>query len=57
MVYYPKPMHEQTAFKGLSLDLGCPVTERLCRSVLSLPMGPYLSSADSKAVTRAVVES
>lgn len=44
MVYYPKPMHLQKAFerKCLCLD-GCPVTEHLCKSVLSLPMSPYLA--------------
>lgn len=43
MVYYPKPMHEQTAFEGAHLcPDGCPTTVRLCGSVLSLPMGPYL---------------
>lgn len=46
MVYYPKPMHQQSAFEGISI-LGtatCSVTERLCASVLSLPMGPYVQT-------------
>lgn len=45
MVYYPKPMHEQKAFEGCSLVVSgrCPVTVKLCQTVLSLPMGPYLS--------------
>lgn len=44
MVYYPKPMHQQLAFDGMCQigPGGCPVTERLCDTVLSLPMGPYL---------------
>lgn len=43
MVYYPKPMHTQKAFAGTdSAVADCPVTERLCKTVLSLPMGPYL---------------
>lgn len=43
MVYYPKPMHEQRAFEGAHLcPDGCPTTKRLCETVLSLPMGPYL---------------
>ena len=48
MVYYPKPMHEQLAFEGRSLALPCPVTEHLCVSVLSLPMGPYLTREDAE---------
>ncbi len=46
MVYYPKPMHKQNAFTGIHLTLPCPVAERLCKSVLSLPMGPYLGHDD-----------
>lgn len=56
MVYYPKPMHEQKAFEGHSLVApgGCPVSERLCREVLSLPMGPYLSREDCLAALQAL---
>lgn len=51
MVYYPKPMHEQRAFKGACLHPGsCTTTERLCACVLSLPIGPYMSSADQQEV-------
>lgn len=50
MVYYPKPMHEQLAFEGRSLALPCSVTEHLCVSVLSLPMGPYLNREDCASV-------
>lgn len=44
MVYYARPMHTQGAFAGTdSAEADCPVTERLCRQVLSLPMHPYLT--------------
>lgn len=44
MVYYLKPMHVQGAFVGIdSMKNECPVTEMLCRTVLSLPMHPYLT--------------
>lgn len=47
MVYYPKPMHQQKAFSGTdSAVADCPVTERLCATVLSLPMHPYLTQKD-----------
>lgn len=42
MVYYPKPMHEQKAFESVKRYVECPVTEKLCKTVLSLPMHPYL---------------
>jgi len=46
MVYYPKPMHEQTAYKNLKQYIECPVTERLCRMVVSLPLDPYKQRED-----------
>ena len=56
MVYYPKPMHEQKAFDGVSLALGCPVTERLCKTVLSLPMGPYLSLDNAESMKELITK-
>ncbi len=42
MVYYAKPMHLQGAFAGTdSAVADCPVTEQLCKTVLSLPLDPY----------------
>ena len=53
MVYYPKPMHTQQAFVGTdSAVADCPVTERLCNTVLSLPMGPYLCEENVKVVAK-----
>ena len=48
MVYYPKPMHQQTAFQNTIQPAGCScdVAERLCGTVLSLPMHPYMESSD-----------
>lgn len=42
-IYYPRPLHLQSAYRDFpraSADL--PVSERLARQVLSLPMHPYL---------------
>lgn len=47
MVYYAKPMHLQGAFKGTdSANADCPVTEKLCATVISLPLDPYKSKED-----------
>lgn len=54
MVYYPKPMHVQTAFKGLKQYVPCPVTERLCRTVVSLPMDPYIKNKECMAISKVV---
>ena len=42
MVYYAKPMHHQGAFKDTDSAIAdCPVTEKLCSTVLSIPLDPY----------------
>lgn len=42
-IYYAKPMHQQGAFAGTySANTDCPVTDELCKRVLSLPIHPYL---------------
>lgn len=47
MVYYAKPMHLQGAFAGTdSATANCPETEKLCSSVLSLPLDPYKTKDD-----------
>lgn len=44
-VYYPKPLHEQTAYRNYPIAGGSlPVSERLSAQVLSLPMHPYLEN-------------
>ncbi len=51
MVYYPKPLHLQTAYKHFPLaGNGLPVSERLAHEVLSLPMHPYLDDATQDRV-------
>lgn len=51
MVYYPKPMHKQEAFAGQAYDdAKFKNTIKLCDTVLSLPMHPYLTDEDIKTV-------
>jgi dTDP-4-amino-4,6-dideoxygalactose transaminase len=64
MVYYPKPMHAQTAFNHAqctvhNLQLACDdyVANRLCATVLSLPMHPYLEAADIEHVCSILIAS
>ena len=57
MIYYIKPMHLQGAFEGTdSAKADCPVTERLCRTVLSLPMHPYLKKEDAQDVADKLIK-
>lgn len=53
MIYYQKPMHRQGAFdkekcqfEKLYVDSDFEVTNKLCDTVLSLPMHPYMSEED-----------
>lgn len=56
MVYYRKPMHTQTAFSCYSYDGGCPVTEKLCNTVLSLPMHPYLTKDQVELIANCLLQ-
>lgn len=56
-VYYPRPLHLQPAFARFGAGAGSlPVSEGLCRRVLSLPMHPYLDEAAVERVCAAVKE-
>lgn len=55
MIYYPRPLHLQTAFAFCGMKEGtCPVAEEASRCVLSLPMHPYLVSEEIKRVSGTV---
>ena len=56
-VYYPIPMHRQTAFSYLNLDDNrCPVSDMLADTVISLPIHPYLSESDQDLICKAVCD-
>ena len=55
MIYYPKPMHLQEAFAGTySAITDCPVSEKLCDTVLSLPMHPYLEESEQNFIVQSI---
>lgn len=55
MVYYPKPMHRQLAFAPYECgEEELAVTDRLCRTVLSLPLHPYMKEEEIRQVAAAV---
>jgi dTDP-4-amino-4,6-dideoxygalactose transaminase len=54
-IYYPKSMHQQTAYRHFPVaDGGLPVSETLSSDVISLPMHPYLDEATQARVVKAV---
>jgi dTDP-4-amino-4,6-dideoxygalactose transaminase len=56
-IHYPIPLHQQKAYQNLGYKTGdFPVTERLAREIVSLPMFPQLSHAQQNEVVSAVRE-
>ncbi|MGH8488361.1 MAG: DegT/DnrJ/EryC1/StrS family aminotransferase, partial [Gammaproteobacteria bacterium] len=54
-VYYPKPLHQQSAYTAFpTAPGGLPVSERLAQEVLSLPMHPYLERETQDFIIDAV---
>ena len=54
-VYYQKPMHNQEAFADMAYSNDdFSVTIRLCDTVLSLPIHPYLSESDLELICKAI---
>ncbi|MCD4780265.1 MAG: DegT/DnrJ/EryC1/StrS family aminotransferase [Candidatus Omnitrophica bacterium] len=50
-IYYPNPLHIQTAFAELGYKKGdFPVTEELSEKIISLPMHPFLKPEEQKEV-------
>ena len=55
MVYYMKPMHLQGAYVGTDSAIAdCHVTERLCKTVLSLPLHPYMEAKDVSFIVKKI---
>ena len=57
MVYYPTPMHLQTAFKSVGTRPSLIHSTHLSETVLSLPMHPYLTEEDICVVTNNIIAS
>ena len=54
-IYYPKPLHLQTAYRTLGYVEGdFPVSEDCSRRILSLPMHPYLTLAEQEQIAQAI---
>ena len=55
MVYYPKPMHEQTAFQHLTSYILPQTSVKLSQTVLSLPMHPYIEASDIEHICSTLI--
>jgi perosamine synthetase len=55
-IYYPLPVHQQELYRRLGYDVTLPVTERVCREVISLPVHPAVKKSDLAAIVQAFKE-
>ncbi len=57
MIYYPVPLHLQNAYQYLGYKEGdFPITEQLCKSVISLPMHTELNDEQLNYITSSFFE-
>jgi len=58
MIYYPKPLHKQVAFKNIASNAReLSITENLCNRALSLPIHPYLEENTIAYLCKAIENS
>ena len=55
-IYYPKPLHQQTAYRHFPATGSLVVSQRLSGEVLSLPMHPYLEDATRERIVTAILD-
>ncbi len=54
-IYYSKPLHLQPVYKNLNFrNVNLPITERLAKEVLSLPLHPYLTEEEINYVISSI---
>ncbi|OEU70975.1 MAG: aminotransferase DegT [Desulfovibrio sp. S3730MH75] len=54
-VYYPIPLHLQTAFKELGYKMGdCPISEDAASRIFAIPMHPYLEREQQEYIADAI---
>lgn len=56
MIYYPVPLYDQNAFKSIKGDIDfLPVTDQLCKEVISLPIHTEMKKEDQDRVIETVL--
>ena len=54
-VHYPMPLHLQEAFEYLGYKEGdFPISERVGKEIMSLPMNPYVSDDEIEFISKAL---
>lgn len=56
-VYYPTPLHLQSAFSDLGYGVGdLPVSEDFASRIFSLPMHPYLTGGEQEIIAGIIIK-
>ncbi|MBP0438829.1 DegT/DnrJ/EryC1/StrS family aminotransferase [Tianweitania sediminis] len=56
-VYYPKPLHQQTAYRDFpTAPNGLPMSEEVAQDIFALPMHPYLDASTQDYIIDQVAE-
>lgn len=53
-IHYPIPIHLQPAYEKLPGHDNLPVTEQICKEIISVPMYPELPQSDAKKITETI---
>ena len=57
VIYYPMGLAQQPGYQHFpSVSSGLPVSERICKEVISLPMHPYLRAEAQGGILQAILE-
>lgn len=56
LLHYPIPPHRSGALRDRFGDIGLPVTEAICATCISLPIGPHMTTGDAERVALATRE-
>ena len=55
-IHYPIPVHKQRAYLNLGHTARLPVTEKICKEILSLPMHPWLKEEEIEYISEIIKE-
>ena len=53
-IYYPKPIYFYKPYNKFKRS--CPVTENVCKNIISIPMNPYLKESEQKKIILNLIE-
>lgn len=57
-IYYPIPIHQSSAYVDIAADqIELPVTEKIAKTVFSIPMHPYLEEKEIRQICDAIKKS